>query len=199
MKYLIYLLLLSGLLSGPLCAQYVQEEDSTEATSPVITPQRQPQRPAWRDRIFPGGSFWLQFGNNTYVQIAPLVGYRVTDRFSAGVGVNYIYQRRRLYYSNGQPLVLKNSVYGGKLFGRYTLYKNIFAQAELEALNFENLNEATWTVERQWITSPLVGGGVIFPIGQRATFIMAALYNLNYDPSRNVYGSPIIVRTGFNF
>ena len=34
-------------------------------------------------RLFFGGNFGLTFGNFTFINVSPVVGYRLTDKFSA--------------------------------------------------------------------------------------------------------------------
>ena len=57
-------------------------------------------------RFFFGGDFWLSFGTNAYINVSPMVGYRITERFSAGVGPIYIYEMDKLTYldTKSQPL-----------------------------------------------------------------------------------------------
>jgi hypothetical protein len=167
-------------------AQYV-EGDDTLSTPP------QP-RPEWRDRIIPGGNFGASFGNITFVQIAPLIGYRLTDRFSAGVGFNYIYMRVRDRFG-----VFSSSLYGPRSYGRFMITPNIFAQGEYEYLNVETFNSRGELV-RMWNSVPLLGGGFVVPIGRRGGIAFTALYNLNHQPGLPPYGgSPFIIRTGFSF
>src|SRR5260221_12855458 len=94
----------------------------------------QPERPAipeqkslW-DKIYIGGTFGLQFGNNTFVDLAPQFGYRLTDRLMAGVGVTYIYYKYTDPY-HVYPAFSSN-VYGGNIFSRYLVWENLFAQVE---------------------------------------------------------------------
>src|ERR1041384_3573722 len=67
-----------------------------------------------RERFYLGGTGGLSFGSVTYVEIAPLVGYRITDRFSVGVNPKYTFIHFKPTY-NGQYHTqdYKTSIYGG--------------------------------------------------------------------------------------
>ena len=57
---------------------------------------------ARRERTVVGGSLGLGLSSSNgsgmfYGAITPLVGYRLTDRLSAGVGFNFTYYKTRLY------------------------------------------------------------------------------------------------------
>ncbi len=47
-------------------------------------------------RLVFGGDIGLSFGSITYIKIAPSVGYRITDRLTAGLGPIYIYEKYKL-------------------------------------------------------------------------------------------------------
>ncbi len=156
---------------------------------------KQSQKADWlhsplMDRIYFGGNVGAYFGSTTLLELSPLVGYKINKDLSAGVGITYIYMNEN---SNS------SSIYGGRVFGRYQFFDNIFAYAEYEVLDIPyynnyipNLSNQTY---RKTITSPLVGGGYSQPLGEHAQFVIMGLWNLNqtiYSP----YPNPII-RMGF--
>ncbi|NJM93482.1 MAG: hypothetical protein HC842_01420, partial [Cytophagales bacterium] len=98
-----------------------------------------------------GGNVGVSFGTHlTSIELSPLVGYRFTDRFSAGPGITYIYLSDKLrgYTTN---------IYGGRLFANYFITDNIFARSEWEALSLEKLGVADDS--REWISNLFLGGG----------------------------------------
>lgn len=147
------------------------------------------------DRVYVGGNFGLSFGDITNIQIAPIVGYRVTNDFSVGAGPRYQYTRVR--FSGGNDVSSNN--YGFNLFARYNIFEPFFLQAEYEYLNFELFNRDL-TSFRENFNSVLIGGGISQPIGSRAFFNLTLLYNLSYDNTDTfrAYDSPLIVRAGIN-
>ena len=158
------------------------------------------------DRLFFGGNFGLMFGTVTNIEVSPLVGYYLTPRLAAGAGIKFEYFRDRGGYEPYQT-----TIYGGNLFSRYTIIKNlgeglniglntgIFAQVEYEALSLERAYfEPPYSEDGRFIVhSVLVGGGLIQPVGRRSAFLVTVLYNLN-ETSRSPYSNPV-VRIGFNF
>lgn len=153
----------------------------------------------FRERIFTGGNFGLSFGSgNTYIEIAPLVGYRITNEFSAGGGFSYRYRNVKL--TNNQEF--STTDYGLNLFTRYNVYDPFFAMAEVEYLNYE-IPFTNGESIRDSASSFLVGGGVSQPFGGRASMNFIVLYNLSYqNPLPNAppgpYDSPWVIRGGIS-
>jgi hypothetical protein len=144
-------------------------------------------------RIYLGGNIGLQFGTNyTLVNVSPLAGYKITERFSAGVGATYIYYRLKYPAYNYE---LKTHIYGGSLFSRYFLLENIFAHAEYEHLSLEAFSFFDRTVKRVWVPAFFVGGGLQQPIGGSGFAQLLILYDIIQD-IYSPYQNPII-RIGF--
>lgn len=151
---------------------------------------------SFTDKLFFGGNLGLQFGNTTYIDVSPLVGYKVTEKFHAGIGATYIYENSKIRVSNSSVLRFETSHYGGRLFGRYYVWENLFAHLEYEYLNLgypDPVYSFTGTitdleVDRQNVNSIFVGGGYAQPIGPNAAFVIMALWNINesqYSPYVN--------------
>ena len=79
----------------------------------------QPELPSRKGKFYLVPELWLTFGTRTYIEVAPLVGYHVSDRFSVGLGPHYLYQAQKAtpYF----PVSFKTHIFGGKGFARYTL------------------------------------------------------------------------------
>lgn len=132
-----------------------------------------------KDKVFYGGNIGLQFGTFTFIDISPMLGYRVTDKFSVGVGYTFNYLNNR--YSR-TSLIIR----GGRVFARYFVFPQLFLHAEYEGLQGLYANDRT-----QWLYTPLVGLGYRQAIGARVYFDLQALWNLNptiYSP----YSNPVI-------
>lgn len=151
----------------------------------------------FKDRLFFGGNLGLQFGSSTYIDISPLIGYQITEKLSAGVGATYIYYniKKSVYYGD-----YETSIYGGRVFGRYSFMENLFAHAETELLNMEVpeiiIGTNNYKLIRDNVVSVLAGGGYAQPIGDRSALLMMLLWNFTenqYSP----YENPIF-RIGFN-
>jgi len=150
----------------------------------------------FKDRIFIGGNLGLQFGSATYIDISPLVGYKITEKLQAGIGVTYIYYKVKDTYYN---YAYETSIYGGRLFSRYYFLDNVFGHGELEVLNMEVPQDIAGTGNfdyvRDNITSVMVGGGYAQPIGSNAALVLMVLWNLT-EEQYSPYQNPIF-RIGF--
>jgi hypothetical protein len=153
------------------------------------------------DRLYFGGNLGGTFGQFTYVDISPIIGYRLTPKFSVGIGGTYQYQRQNDRSGN---FLWKQNIYGGRLFSRYIIAENflnvgnLFAHAEYESLlaKFSYTNISGIAENTQAYPSFFIGGGLVFPIGNRGGFTISALYNPFYDQYNSIYGSPLQVRVG---
>ncbi|MBI4947048.1 MAG: hypothetical protein HY840_11685 [Bacteroidetes bacterium] len=139
--------------------------------------------PFWSwDKVYGGGGLGLQFGTFTLINIAPDIGYKLTDKFSAGIGIRYIYLG-----DNTVVPTYKMNVYGASVFSRYLITDFLFAHAEYETLN------GPWSYyndRRSFLTNMWVGGGLRQHAGNASMNIMA-LWNLNDTPN-NPFPNPQI-------
>jgi hypothetical protein len=140
------------------------------------------------DRLVYGAGFGLQFGDITYIQLAPSIGYKLTDQWIAGVGLRYIYLNDRLFK-------YESNVYGGSVFTQYHFLENFLTHAEVEVLNLDAYSTIEKRYQRTNITSILVGGGIKLYAGGNSFFTILGLLNLNETPL-SPYSNPII-RAGF--
>lgn len=145
------------------------------------------------DNLFFGGNFGLQFGSQTYIELAPIIGYKITERFSAGLGLKYIYYKIKDNYST---LNYSTNIYGGGPFARFTLYEGLFLHGEYEILNLE-VPDLYYNLKRENITSVFLGGGYRQMIGDRSSIDFLFLYNIN-ENRNSPYVNPVI-RIGFGF
>lgn len=170
------------LLSLPVFCQPPLEERKTEASEYKF-----------RDHLFFGGNFGLQFGTQTLIEIAPSIGYKITDRFSAGINLKYIYYHFTDAYSNA----LNSNIYGGGPFTRFFVTEGLFLHGEAEILNLDIPDSFTGRYSRQNITSVFLGGGYRQMIGERSSLDILLLYNVN-ENRNSPYENPVI-RIGFGF
>jgi len=155
----------------------------------------------WTDRIYVGGNLGFSFGTVTYIEVAPLVGYRITNNWSAGLGGRYTYYKDNYYFPP-----YETSIYGAMAFTRYNIYKGIFAEADFEANNFEVYqpvfdtfgNFIRYDTERKWVPSLLLGGGYSQSIGGKSAFYISILYDVLQNPNSPYYGQPVF-RGGVTF
>lgn len=152
---------------------------------------------------------WLSFGSSTYIDIAPMAGYHVSDRLSVGLGPHYIFQSQNANYMI--PESYSTHIFGGKAFSRFSvirhaeeflpinLFSELFIHVEYEALSLEykyfgNLGDPT---DGRFIyNSYLIGGGLTQRVGMYSSISFMVLWNLN-ESINSPYSNPIF-RIGFN-
>jgi hypothetical protein len=187
-KYLVMLLLSFGFING----LFAQENEDAERE-----PERSGGEENFWDNVYVGGSFWMQFGSVTYIDVSPMVGYRFTDKFSAGPGIVYQYLK---YDSYGQEY--STNSYGGRLFARHTIFQQFFAQAQYENISTEFLyinGNGEIDEIREWVPGFLLGGGIAQPLGRRGAIIISGMYNFLHDEIKSPYPSAWIFNVGFTF
>ena len=144
---------------------------------------------SFMDRVFFGGGLGLQFGTLTLIDVSPVIGYRVTERFEAGLGFTYKYYKYKDYYvdlNTGTSYDLKSNILGGSVFGRYHITESIFAHAEYETLNYRYEDYYSYggsilsDKRTAVINSIFIGGGYRQPISERVIL----LYHGPVEPQR---------------
>jgi len=145
----------------------------------------------FKDRLYFGGNFGMQFGTVTLIDFSPLIGLMITSKFSSGVGITYQYFNDRRYIGG------ESSSVGGRLFSRYNILPNIFLHTEYESINFDNYNLISDRFERIWSNALFLGGGYFAPFGPRGGANFSFLYNVLHNNLRSPYGEPYVIRVGF--
>lgn len=149
-------------------------------------------------KLVVGGGIGLSFGDYTSVAVTPVVGYRFTDNFSAGIGLGYQYVRIKDFFEVERPGFVgvydyydfKANLFSTSLWARYIVWRNLFAHAELEE-NFMTFKQPGFDqsgsgniVEAKTkykAPSLLLGGGYRQPIGDRASINFLLLYDVLQD------------------
>ena len=159
-------------------------------------------KPAFMDKVFVGGGIGAGFGDYTYVSISPIIGYHLTPRLSLGLRLMYQYTTfKYTNYQNQQWNTYSGNDFGIGGFATYSLFGPVFLQAEYEHLNYDGLYY-DGTQARTSFDSFMAGGGISQPIGRKAAFFLAVLYNFSYENFNNAnayrspYNSPIVIRVG---
>jgi hypothetical protein len=157
---------------------------------------------SFSQRLVFGGDIGLSFGSITYIKLAPIVGYRITDRFTAGLGPIYIYEKYRDYH-------LETSTYGGKVAASFTIIKatnlpkainlgDIALHAENEVVNVEKYDPYLGQFSnRVWIDNLLLGAGITQSLGGKFAVSIFILWDVTQNPY-SPYSNPIF-KFGFSF
>lgn len=144
----------------------------------------------------------LQFGGNIGIgrvdpfslDISPLLGYRFNKLFSAGLTGTYRAQFDRENLSLQQE---DGTVYGYSLYVSHKVFRNFFGYIEGEnkasRIKTENGTMVNWT------KGLLLGIGREFGVSKKMTMQVLVLYNFLYDNQDEMYNSPLVIKTGFQF
>jgi hypothetical protein len=170
--------------------------------SAVSGQQARKEKPPLRERVFFGGSFGLQFGTITDIQISPVIGLWVLPRVAVAAGPDF-----RFY----KDPYNKTNIYGGKGYVQLVVIQNINSFLPIGAntgifLHLEDdlisLESAVWknppfSSDRFYLNTLLAGGGISQQIGRRSSLNIMFLWALN-ESVYNIYSAPEI-RISFNF
>lgn len=171
---------------------------------PTLSGQNKPVRseaPPLIERLTFGGSFGLQLGTVTNIEVSPVIGLWVLPRVMIAAGP--VYQ----YYNS--PLG-ETDIWGQRAFLQLVVLRNIdaiipigagtsiFFHTEYEGLGLKSdfwtgINDNT----RFYVHSFLTGPGVSQQIGRRSSMYISVLWALNQS-DYEIYSKPEI-RFGFLF
>jgi len=184
------IVLLACMCLAQLSAQYIPEEDPYDR----------------KGKFFLIPEFWLSFGSSTYIDVAPMLGYHLTDRLVLGAGPHYIFQSWKSV--PGIP-GYQTHVFGLKGFARFALitgaeqflpidlFSDLFVHMEYEGMSLENGAYRSMGDEPRYLSHViLVGGGFNQRVGPRSSVSFMVLWNLN-ESYASPYTNPVF-RVGFN-
>jgi hypothetical protein len=160
-----------------------------------------------KEKLFVGGNFGVSFGSYTFINISPQIGYRFTDHFAAGVGLNLQYVSDKLEDYNGDTYYkTEQGVTGLSVFGRVYPIRQFMLQVQPE-VNYvfgkEKYFQTSYQPAQEYnlnaeiVPSLLLGGGLVLPSGSRGAFIISVFYDILQDPG-SPYGKRAIVNFTFN-
>ena len=163
-------------------------------------------------RLIYGGALGLSLGDYAGVSVTPVLGYRITDNLSAGVGFGYQYVRIKNYFIITDPATqrdsywdLKANMFAGSVWARYIVWRDLFVHAEYEHnfMNFKvpgfdpggsgNVVEVKENYEAPCV---LLGGGYRLPMGDKASVNFTLLYDVLQD-KYSPYGNQPFIRIQF--
>ncbi|MBK6730544.1 MAG: hypothetical protein IPG60_06100 [Bacteroidetes bacterium] len=147
------------------------------------------------NRFVVGGYLGAQFGNFTAIDVSPLVGYRVTPKFTPGLGMTYQY----VSYNDptGYYQSYNSNIIGPRVFADYDIFYGLFAHAEYEHLWFKY--DDSFITYKDVQPGLFVGGGLNLSAGANSSFQILAIWNLLWDSQNLIYGSPFTLRFGMAF
>lgn len=185
---LIFLLIITSL--GSINAQYTKEDEQPKNENSL-------SNLPFKERLFTGGNLGFGIsGNILYLDVSPIIGYKINKKLGAGVGIRYSLLRD-MYYD------INYTNYGGSIFGRYKIIPQAFIHVEFEGLRTYNFNPQSSNYgERDMAFMGFIGAG--YTLGDGISFSVLVLYDLIdhvNSPYRSTYllgpsGPPVILRGG---
>lgn len=170
-------------------AQYVRPNDS--ASHNLQAPAQMPNN-RFVNHLSIGGSFGLQFGDITFVELEPLLSYHFNQSLMIGVGPIYQYESADAQAYGGFSYT--SSLYGGRLDVLFFLpdeYSRIFIMGECDVINLPEANPFTYQLSRGNLTLPMLGIGYKEPISDKSFFCAYILWDLS-NSIYNPFANPII-------
>ncbi|NND77374.1 MAG: hypothetical protein HKN39_04265 [Flavobacteriales bacterium] len=130
-------------------------------------------KPKFKDRIYFGGNVGLNLGTITFIDVSPLVGYKLSDKYSVGSSFTYQYYKDKQFDVSGNVL-------GGSVFNRYNATDELFIWGEYQLLSYSGLNSTFSENENPRNTVPYLwlGGGYSQRISGRASIFVTILYDV---------------------
>jgi hypothetical protein len=150
---------------------------------------------SWRDRVSPGFTLHTINSGKLWIQLDPQVSYKVSGRWSAGMGGMY-----RFSMDPGKITFSEfNNLFGYKAFVDCHLFKGFFLRAEGQRLTWAPqfpVKKDPGHIDN--ITVASAGIGKSYMIAKRIKGNAQTLYHYSWGPS-DPYKSKIIIRFGFDF
>lgn len=146
-----------------------------------------------KKRLAFGGTLQVHAGDPVRVDFSPLLGYKFDKRFSMGIGGTY-----RTSFGKDEAFIPSGdkSVFGGRVFSEYVVFKSFFAHAEYESLKSTVVTIAAKdTAVRKWSNGVLVGIGKSYAFSKGLMGNVTVLYNLTHDDN-SPHRKPLVVRFG---
>jgi len=161
-----------------------------------VTENAEEERPPVNQRLFFGGSFGLQFGTVTNIEVAPLAGIWLLPRVAVGAGPSF------QYYKDPYG---RTSIYGGRAMLQLTLVQDlnkiipiglntgIFVNGEYEGLSLQRafFNSDPDADGRFYHGTFLAGAGLSQPTGRRSSMNISFLWSITGN-EYGIYDTPEI-------
>ncbi len=106
-----------------------------------------------KSKMYFGGYANMSFGSYTVIGVQPLVGYKLTPKFSVGAKISYEYIKDKRYIED-----YTTSNYGASVFSRLRILPTLYAHVEFSSMSYDLFNSEGES-NRKWVPFLYVGGG----------------------------------------
>lgn len=137
-----------------------------------------------------GGGIGVGFGSNSYfnLQVAPRVGYRLTNDLEAGLIGSVSWQTSDYY---------KSTMFGFGPFVNYYFARSFFVSGNLQHFFINYENKFYDYKDDQQETALYLGGGYMQQIGNNSFMQIGLMYNVLYKENSSVFSGGLIPSVGF--
>ncbi len=155
---------------------YSFNTETEQNNSSIYNPFKpNPKQSKW----YYGGNIGFNFWNDYfYIGVFPLVGYKVTPKFSVGGKLGYTY-----YSVNNTDFSSHN--YGGSIFTRYRIVPQFYLHGEFVYFSYErqtfNVVSKQFETERTWVPFLLLGGGFSQMVSSNVWVFVEVLFDVIQD------------------
>lgn len=125
-----------------------------------------------QNKLYFGGYVSGSIGSYTSIGIEPLVGYKLTPKFSVGGKLSYEYISDKRYSEEYSA-----SNYGFSIFSRLRITQRLYTHAEYSAMNYKLYNSLGES-EREWVPFLFLGGGFSQPVTKNTWLTAEVLFDV---------------------
>ena len=164
--------------------------------SVIYGQKKKSEAPPFSERLFYGGSFGLQFGTITNIELSPIIGFWILPRLNVAIGPDYQFYKDKIRKT-------WTDIYGGRVYLEFVLIQDfgkiipvgantgIFLHCENELLSLQSSfwKEPPVASKRFYVNTILAGAGISQQIGRRSSLNMMVLWALN-ESLYDIYSNP---------
>ncbi len=154
----------------------------------TTTVKKTKKKQDWLKKVTYGTNFGLLFGNYTYINLSPNIGYNFSKNFNAGVGLIYNYFSINYGVQYGR---ISQTVYGHHTYARYMVTQNTFLLAQYDRLLQPNFYSNSNPDQKIWVDYVMAGGGYRLKLGNKSALMTSIMYNFTASPL-SIFQNPII-------
>ena len=156
LTYLFIFLSLSSLVTGQ-----TRDNDYQDTTETEDDYYQDWNEISFKEKLVVGGNILPAYANGWYLDVSPIIGYKLSNSTIGGIGLTYFYRDIRNQYSNVSKRVI--NTYGARAFVMQYFLPNFFGQAEVDYsfLRYHERDQFNNVIYQEFAKSPgfLVGGG----------------------------------------
>lgn len=145
------------------------------------------------ERLVIGGNFNVVSTSPLSLDFSPQLGYKLTSRFFAGIGINYRHTFSDSIKSNWYVSPTNTALKG---LVSYDILKSWYAYAESEWSRLKGISNEQ-NRAKQWQANYFIGVGRRFLIHPKLYMTVTALYNLNNEIQNPLHPHRFQMRIGF--